>query len=140
MRYEHHPLVLLPPRPVASCPVVRLVVPSTLPGPPAPFSCALHAPAIQRTEIASLRNEVSLIAEHLNAVDKKIDDKTGFLSRKIDHFTEYLSTQQTRDRNKFEEERHLRIELQRKMDERLEQMEQRLTRLESLVETPSPTQ
>lgn len=87
-----------------------------------------------------MRNEVSLIAEHLNAVDKKIDDKTGFLSRKIDHFTEYLSTQQTRDRNKFEEERHLRIELQRKMDERLEQMEQRLTRLESLVETPSPTQ
>lgn len=90
-------------------------------------------------DVSSLRNEISLIAEHLHDLDKKIDHNTAHLSSKIDHFIDYLSAQQTRDRNLFEEERHLRTELQRRANERFELIEQRLTRLESLAETPSPS-
>lgn len=88
---------------------------------------------VERLEsnVSSLRQEVASIRDDVHALDAKIDEKTNFLSGKIDHFIGHVSKEQTRDRNKFEEERYLRSALQQKTEQRLSEIEQRLGQLEA---------
>lgn len=81
--------------------------------------------------MSTLHEEVASIREDIRALDAKIDDKADFPSSKIDHFIGHFSGEQTRERNKFEEERHLRSALHERTERRLELIEQRLGHLEA---------
>lgn len=83
------------------------------------------------TEILGIREDVGSMRLDIQALDTKIDTKTDFLSSKIDHFIEHLSAEQTRHRNKLEEERHLNSARHRETEQRLADIERRLERLET---------
>lgn len=84
-----------------------------------------------KAETRGIREDVGSLRLDIQALDTKIDTKTDFLSSKIDHFIDHLSAEQTRHRNKLEEERHLNSARHRETEQRLADIERRLERLET---------
>lgn len=78
---------------------------------------------------SNMRHEAGMeeMRGDIRALDAKVETKTDFLASKIDHFVELFSSERVR----FEEERHLRLHAQSKTDRRLDDIEQRLERLEA---------
>lgn len=89
-----------------------------------------HVAEVRRTNVR-LEADMAAMRDDICALDTKIEAKTDFLASKIDHFIDHFSVGQTRDRNRFEEERHFRSDAQRKTEQRLEDIEHRLERLEA---------
>lgn len=82
-------------------------------------------------EMKAMQAEIKSMQKHLRASDGKIDTNTDFLAGKIQHHVSVLREKSMRDRTRFEEERYIRIFRQREIEQRLEDVEARLARLEA---------
>lgn len=90
-----------------------------------------------QSDMTSMRGEMKSMRDDIRALDHKIDKRTEFLVGKIEHHVGALRVDMLRDRTRFDEERYIRRFRQREIEERLDDVEARVARLEAQSSSPS---
>lgn len=86
---------------------------------------------VMKGDITAMKGDIQELQCGLKQTNEKIDERTEFLSTKIDHFVKCVSAEIMKNRIAIEEQNHAGNAVQRRIESRVDAIESRLDRLES---------
>lgn len=84
-----------------------------------------------RDDMKSIQDDMKSMRQDIHALDAKFDKNTQLLSGKIEHHVKVLREESMEQRTRFEDDRYIRDYRHREIVSRLDDVEERVARLEA---------
>ncbi len=88
--------------------------------------------ATLKADVGTLKTDVAELKHGLQETNAMIDECAEFLSKKIDHFVEFVASEITQNRITIEEQRYINSAAHSKIEGRVDAIERRLDKLEAI--------